>query len=260
MTEKRPTESGPGRLKPNRLRPVDLLRDAFLTFSCAPTFPFCFVFPFFFSVLWMFFFLFSFFCSLNLCSFFLFPSAQTALLPDRPSPGPPFPRTAQNFRHLFLLSPPIPLFFLFLVVFFVELWRRFKAMARPNCTFGTVRNPSQHKMTPEKPKRAIWVGHGLDPEPQFNEKAPDTEKKSELGTRRGQKKREILGLQPFGHPPSGSPPFGQSPHLGPPTCEGPTNRLRRNPFLPDSGAPFFLFFKKKRKSLSSFHQNNELIV
>ena len=34
-----------------------------------------------------------------------------------------------------------------------------------------------HKMTPEKPKRAIWVVHGLKPRPQVHEKTPESERK-----------------------------------------------------------------------------------
>ena len=36
--------------------------------------------------------------------------------------------------------------------------------------------PGLHKMTREKPKRALWVGHGLEPRPQFNEETPQKER------------------------------------------------------------------------------------
>ena len=32
--------------------------------------------------------------------------------------------------------------------------------------------PGFHKMTPEKPKRPLWVGHDLQPRPQFHEETP----------------------------------------------------------------------------------------
>ena len=39
--------------------------------------------------------------------------------------------------------------------------------------------PGSHKMTPEKPKRTLWVGHGLEPRPQFHEKTPRERRKNE---------------------------------------------------------------------------------
>ena len=50
-----------------------------------------------------------------------------------------------------------------------------------------------------EPKRAQWLGHGLEPRPQFHERTPREKKKNENGGGRGEKKREILG------PPSSGP-------------------------------------------------------
>ena len=47
-------------------------------------------------------------------------------------PGPPGPTGPGARRRA---GPPISLFLLSLVIFFVELWPRFKAVVLPNCTF-----------------------------------------------------------------------------------------------------------------------------
>ena len=49
-------------------------------------------------------------------------------------------------------------------------------------------------MTPGEPKWALWVGHGLEPRPQFHEKDPRERRKNEICDGRG-KKSEILGGQ-----------------------------------------------------------------
>ena len=64
-------------------------------------------------------------------------------------------------------------FFFFLVCPCLE---RVRQMGLPSgvregggaCRVGSPKNRA--KMTPEKPKRAFWVGHGLEPRPQFHEK------------------------------------------------------------------------------------------
>ena len=53
----------------------------------------------------------------------------------------------------------------------------------PWCHFVKPQRPASrrgsHKMTPEKPKRTLWVLHGLDPRPQFHEKTLQEGKKSQ---------------------------------------------------------------------------------
>ena len=61
-----------------------------------------------------------------------------------------------------------------------------------------------HKMTPEKPKRELWVGHGLEPRPQFHVNEICGGKL---------KKTRFWPPPPFGPPPFGPPPFGP---FGPP--------------------------------------------
>ena len=46
---------------------------------------------------------------------------------------------------------------------------------------------AQHRMTPEEPKRAIWVVRGLDPLPHIHEKILRERKKRESGSGRGKK-------------------------------------------------------------------------
>ena len=70
-----------------------------------------------------------------------------------------------------------------------------------------------HKITPEKPKRALWVGHGLEPRPQFHEKTPRDGRKNDICGARGQEKSEILsglaeGLQRRGGVAEGPQKFG----------------------------------------------------
>ena len=51
-----------------------------------------------------------------------------------------------------------------------------------------------HTMTPEKPKRALWVVHGLESRPQFHEKTPrERQEKNEHCGSREKTKSEILG-------------------------------------------------------------------
>ena len=83
-------------------------------------------------------------------------------------------------------------------------------------------------MTPEKPKDTILVVHGLDPR-----RLPEREKRAKFGNGRGEQKRKISRLPPFGPPflglgpcssgfrrsiisPSGPPPSG-APPSGPPS-------------------------------------------
>ena len=80
-----------------------------------------------------------------------------------------------------------------------------------------------HRMTPEKPKRALWVVHGLESRPHFHEKT----------TRGKQKARN------FGPSPIGSPRFLGGPHpSAPPPLGAPTLRTLRAPLrLSGSAAP-----------------------
>ena len=52
-------------------------------------------------------------------------------------------------------------------------------------------------MNPEKPKRASWVGHGLEPQSQIHEK-----KRQHMRREKGKTKRNILGPPPIGAPAS----------------------------------------------------------
>ena len=56
-----------------------------------------------------------------------------------------------------------------------------------------------HRMTPEKPRRALWEGHGLETRPQFHEETQREKKERHLRRKRG-KTREVLGPPPFGAP------------------------------------------------------------
>ena len=50
---------------------------------------------------------------------------------------------------------------------------------------------TSHKMTPEKPKRTLWVVHGLEPRPQFHEKTPQRDEKTTFAAEKGQKARNV---------------------------------------------------------------------
>ena len=119
----------------------------------------------------------------------------TSQLHETPLHGTFLRWTAQNFA-LFPHSLPFSIFFLSGGLL-VELSPRFKAVDHIMCTFGT----------PEKPKRALWVGHGLKPRP-FHEKSPsEREARTKFATER-RKKRDFGG--PLGPPPS-HPPTLQAP-------------------------------------------------
>ena len=80
----------------------------------------------------------------------------------------------------------------------MELSPRFKAVDHLMCTFGTL----------EKPKRALWVGHGLEPRP-FHEKSPsEREARTIFATEWG--KTRFFGPPPLRAttlPPSHPPTF-----------------------------------------------------
>ena len=61
---------------------------------------------------------------------------------------------------------------------------------------------------PENSKRAHLRPWRFKTPPKFHEKTPRETQKERNGGGRGKKKREILGLPPFGAPPFGAPPFG----------------------------------------------------
>ena len=119
----------------------------------------------------------------------------TPQLHETPLHGTSPRRTAQNFA-LFPHSLEISIFFLSGGLL-VELSPRFKAVDHLMCTFGT----------PEKPKRALWVGHGLAPLP-FHEKSPsEREERTTFATEWG---KNAIFWAPLGPPPS-HPPTLQAP-------------------------------------------------
>ena len=68
--------------------------------------------------------------------------------------------------------------------------------------------------TPEKPKSALWAGHGLEPRPQFHGNDTQRQKKERNLRRERENKREILG------PPSEAPTLRAVPPA-PPTLQVP---------------------------------------
>ena len=73
--------------------------------------------------------------------------------------------------------------------------------------------------TARETKRAHFRTPALQTPPKFHEKTPRETQKERNGGGKGKKKREILGLPPFGAPPfgahpSGAPPFGAPLFLG----------------------------------------------
>ena len=66
------------------------------------------------------------------------------------------------------------------------------------CSSRDARRRGSHKMTPEKPKRKLWVGHGLEPRPQFHEETSERER-TKFAAEKG-KKPDILGSPPLRPP------------------------------------------------------------
>ena len=116
--------------------------------------------------------------------------------PFRPSPGPPFPWTAQNFAFFFFTSTAAKfvLFLPSLGVFSLNFGGVFKGRDPQMCTFGLS-------------KRAHLSAPALQTPPKFHEKTPREGRKERILWREREKKREILGFPPFGAPPFGPPPF-----------------------------------------------------
>ena len=164
---------------------------------------------------------------------------------DRPFPEPPCP-TAQNFSLLFFRFPPQ------ISLSFLSLWSLLcGGVSRPwttrNERLGTLGSSCEtpaaqtgrqnsNNMTAEKPKRTIWVVHGLEPRPQFHEKTRREKKTSEIWNGRRKKKSEKCWAAhgPSRHPLG--PPRSGPPHLGP---HSPT--LWAWPFRPRPPVSFFLW-------------------
>ena len=109
-------------------------------------------------------------------------------------------------------------------------------------------------MTPEKPKRALLVGHGLEPRPQFHEKTPLRREKKERNLRQGDEKKNAKCWAPHPPPPSGPRPslfLGLGHHLPHLVIFLMFHFLNIFPFL-FRFLFIFLFFFKKKKSLLFF--------
>ena len=112
---------------------------------------------------------------------------------------------ASNFGLFF----PFPSQMSFLLPYVVNLFRGIVASVqahgppevRVSVPWGHVvklRRPAgrqgSHRMTTQKPKRALWVGHGLEPRPQFQIKRHperEREEKNEICDGRGEKKTKF---------------------------------------------------------------------
>ena len=96
---------------------------------------------------------------------------------------------------------------------------------------------SSHKMTQDKPKRALWVGHRLGPRARFHEKDPTERRKNEICDGRGKKSLKFWAP----HPPRPHPP---RPTLSAATLRAPTVRAPPSSPPPSrhppSGPPLFL--------------------
>ena len=130
----------------------------------------------------------------------------------------PLPRTVlpldrPKFRSFCSLSRPK--FLSFLLSLGVFSWKSW-CFSRPGpemCTFGLsgcrvkpqTGPPGLHTTT-RTSKRAHLSVPALQTPPKFHEKTPREIRKNEISGKREQKKREILGLPPFGPHPSGPHP------------------------------------------------------
>ena len=130
----------------------------------------------------------------------------TALPLDRP-----------KFRACFTLSRRKIRSFLPSGGLLVEFWWCLKRRDPQMCTFGLsgcrvkpqrLRGRMGFTRQPENSKRAHLSAPTLQTPPKFHEKTPEREEKNEFCGGRGKKKREILGLPPFGPPPFGPHPSG----------------------------------------------------
>ena len=111
-----------------------------------------------------------------------------------PLPGTSLTRDLSSVRPpkmslCFFFAPNFDLFF-FCEGLLVELWPRGRGHGPPHlsvwsflasfCASSHGLQGRFHKITPEKPKRAVGVVHGIDPGPQFREKTPTKEKRSKV--------------------------------------------------------------------------------
>ena len=63
-------------------------------------------------------------------------------------------------------------------------------------------------MTLEKPTRALWAGHDLEPRPQFHEKTPREKERTKFAAADGKNSAKFWTLRPSGLHPSGVHPSG----------------------------------------------------
>ena len=124
---------------------------------------------------------------------------------DRPSRGPPFPWTAQNFALFSLSHRKIRSFLPSLGVFSWNFGGVFEGRDRKMCPFGlsgcrATLGRRVFTQQPENSKRPHLSAPALQTPPKFHDKTNRDGRKERILRRESEKKREILGLPPFGPP------------------------------------------------------------